>query len=279
MSTPTLGDLRATYSLPRDEMYQSILIYLVVGGLAVWFVMAAVVVFALAGQSEEVLAVAAILAALLVVPTLRFLGYGRRLFSWRTVAIYEGGFILTERGHPIRATWDDIETYTVRAVRLGVDYLREVDAAQMSARLAITLTLQLRDGQRVEIETTVRQMRDVIEGIGRRFALHHLAAAQARIHERGQYYVGNLIVEADRLTYQDIGYRWYQLEKVVFDYVDDLIVVQGGAPRPRPVLPMAKIPNPHLLMLLMAPHTTVLDFTERRVILDEWRTSVLKSRD
>lgn len=265
-----LGTLRAQHALPREEFYQSLLVFLLIGGLFLAYVLVVLTVFVLADRGPEILLVAAVIIALLAVPSYRLVRYARRLFSWRTVSVYDNGFVLTERGRDLIVTWDDIDTYTVRGLRLGVDYLRESDAAQMSARLAQTLTIKLSNGQQIEIDTAVRQMSDVIAQIGRRFAMHHYPAAQQRITERGQYYFGNLIVEGDRMTFREIGYRWYQLQRVVFDVVGDLVVEQQGAPRPRPVLPAHKIPNPHLLMLLLSPHATVIDFDGATVSAEAW---------
>jgi len=270
----TLGNYRVTYSLPRDEFYKSLLIFLIVGGVSVWYVLATLVVFALAGRRGEVLVVAALLPLLIAPLGYRFLRYGRRLFSWRTLRVYDHGFVLTERGDVLVVHWQDIVTYHVKAERLGVDYLGDHEAAQMSARLNYILQLTLNEGRQLIIESSVRQMADAIESIGRRYALHHLPMVHARLQERGQYYFGNLIIQADRMDYQAISYRWYQLEKVTFQIADDLVVEQKGAPRPRVVLPTAKIPNPHLLMLYLSAHTTVYDFGGRRVSLEVWQRSV-----
>lgn len=271
IDTARLGQPVARYPAPREDFYKSLLIMVFLLGGALAFILVISVLIALTERVLEVLVIGLVVFGLLAVPVWRLTKFALRLFSVRTIYLYTHGFVLEEGDLSEALHWDDIALLYIKVQRLGVDYLPDTEAVRESARLNFLLTIQRQDGSSFDIESAVRQMKEIANGIGKRLAVHQLPAVQRHIEEQGRYNFGPLTVLADRMRYDDIDYRWHPLKKVWFGYADNMVVLQEGAPRPRAVLPVAGIPNVHLLMLLLAPHADVVDLDGRPVDLQRWQ--------
>lgn len=271
VDTSHLGRAVGRYAAPREDFYKSLLILVFLLGGALAFILSVTVMIALTERLLDVLLISAVVVLLLGYPVLRLVRFAVRLLAVRTIHLFTRGFVVEEGDAAQVWHWDDIDTFYIRVTRLGIDYLPDTDAVRDSARLNFLLIVQRPDGTRFELESAVRQMKEVANGIGKRLAVHKLDSVRQHIATNGSYNFGRLIVEQDRMTYDNIGYRWYPLKRVAFGYAEQMVVIQDGAPRPRPVLPVSAIPNVHLLMLLLAPHAEVIDLDGRRVDLERWR--------
>lgn len=271
-----LGALRVKYSAPREDFYKSLLVFVLVLGGAMAFVLMLSVLVALTDNAEAVLVIALVLVLLAAFPLWRLVRWALRLLAIRQVWVYDGGFAVHE-GDAVQALgWGEIEAIYIKAERLGIDYLPDTEAVRDSARLNFILKIRATDGREILIESAVRQMRDVIRSIGRRHAVYTLPRVLDKIEAGELYYFGRLKLEADRLSFGDIGFRWYPMQRVSFEYAGDMVIEQQGAPRPRAVLPTASIPNLHLLMLILSQHAEVIDLDNGTVVLEKWQTSVVQ---
>jgi hypothetical protein len=266
-----LGEAIARYTAPREDFYKSLLIIVFLLGGALAFILAVTALVALTDQLLGVVVISAVIVALLAVPMLRLLRFASRLWAVRTIYLYTHGVVVEEGDVTEVFHWDDLAALYIRVRRLGVDYMPDSEAAQASARLNFLLTLQRTDGTTFDIESAVRQMKEIANGIGKRLAVHKFEGLQQHITDNGSYHFGRLTVYDDRMSYDDLDYRWYPLQRVEFGYAEHMVVWQAGAPRPRAVLPVAAIPNVHLLMLLLEPHAEVYDMDGLPVERARWQ--------